>query len=237
MPVPLVYRKSGEKAVASYSYTDIAAGTGVVVFSGGISELSGAPVYRLSKNVYNCATTGVPATVKTDRRSTTTGWYGRGAQTSRVNETFDTLEFKLPQVVGGEMLITIPFGVYNKDTASGVEVYAIVTVSKVGADASVTQLAQGYSPYMTITNAGIKLTDSYVSVKLDIAETNFEVGSKIRVNYNFFGCMQIADGWVGITVAHDPRSEAIAESAADYRSAFTAGHTALEVFVPFKIDL
>ena len=47
MPVPQVYRKSGEGAIASYNYTDVADGTGVIVFYAIISQTSGSVDYHL----------------------------------------------------------------------------------------------------------------------------------------------------------------------------------------------
>ena len=55
MPIPVVYRKSSENVVASYDYTDLAEGTGVVQYYGCKSQVSGATVVFTKYNLVNFA--------------------------------------------------------------------------------------------------------------------------------------------------------------------------------------
>ena len=51
MPLPNQYAIPGEKSIASYNYTDIAEGTGTIVFYGGVWEDSTGNYYNLNKEI------------------------------------------------------------------------------------------------------------------------------------------------------------------------------------------
>lgn len=87
MPVPITYRKSGEQGIASYNYTDLAEGTGVVN-------------YYCVKSVSSEATTYMLTTLATPFP----GNSGKFVSSHAVN--FDLSPFNLPKVVKGTAIIT-----------------------------------------------------------------------------------------------------------------------------------
>lgn len=84
--VPQVYRKSNESSIASYNFTDIAEGTGIVLFNGLQTAVSGATLFYLSQNKVASnlvESTGNPA----------------------LNFPFTCIPFNLPKVVKGTSII------------------------------------------------------------------------------------------------------------------------------------
>jgi len=86
MPVPVTYRTGGEGAIASYNYTDISEGTGVVVLNGFSTEASGAGIeYKL----------------------TTTTPYSSYIETSGAPWVFNLSAFNLPKTIKGTAIVKL----------------------------------------------------------------------------------------------------------------------------------
>lgn len=99
MTIKSRYRGQQESSIATFNYTDIAEGTGTVVFYGSRINLSGANSYRMS------STKSWGDQPYTDR--TTDG-------TTTMN--FDSLPFNLPQIVNGTAFFQAGFGTPDDST-------------------------------------------------------------------------------------------------------------------------
>lgn len=81
MPIPKVYAKMGQNAIASYDYTDIAEGTGVIDFLGFTTVISGATLRHLgTKTVYSANIEPIFATATTYNFDLTTFNYPKIAK-------------------------------------------------------------------------------------------------------------------------------------------------------------
>ena len=88
MAVPVNYRKSSEAAIASYNYTDIAEGTGVVVLYGVETEDNTTKDYSLVLNSICSTEISTGVTIPT------------GAATKGLDLDFD-VKFNLPKILKG----------------------------------------------------------------------------------------------------------------------------------------
>ena len=96
MPIPTIYRKASEAAIASYSYTDIAEGTGVTQFWLYSSQNSVGLDYHINSNSCFSASTETVCT--------------------GVTIDFDLPPFNLPKNIKGTAIINL---CYRIDGASG----------------------------------------------------------------------------------------------------------------------
>jgi len=154
MPVPVVYSKSQEGAIASYNYTDIAEGTGVVVFQGFQTQISGA-------NALHIADTNIYSAGNSD--SSGTSW------------TFNTSAFNAPRTMKGTAYVRYST---NYTGASSEICDQKVSINHVDADNNVTELASAELP--RITSAGSGILNNFVA-PLTIPKTNFKKGESIRI--------------------------------------------------------
>ena len=116
MPIPVLYRKAGEAAVASYAYTDLASGLGYQIYYG-LKDSAGS--YRLVDN----------ADVYSDE-------VGEAISASGT-KTFDSSTFNLPKTVKGKVFVNVPTATPddagNSMSVSGsVFVYDGTTETRVG---------------------------------------------------------------------------------------------------------
>ena len=159
MPIPNVYRKSSEPSIASYSYTDIAEGTGVVKFYLFNSEDDSAKDYHLTSNVLFS-------------RDVTAQASGSGSPKQDID--FDLAAFNMPQTINGTGYATIAMG--GRSTA-GSSVYIIVRVRK--ESGGETTLVSIQSDTHTLPAASTQ--NWYFNVPLVIPQTHFKKGDILRI--------------------------------------------------------
>jgi len=103
MGVPIQYRKSGEEAIASYSFTDIITGLGYVDFYMSTTNDSGSNVYMLNTN-------------QNPTNSEYTSKEIPDGTSDSLDIDFDSSGFNYPRVIGGDAIILIPWTIqYSGD--------------------------------------------------------------------------------------------------------------------------
>lgn len=100
MPIPIVYRKSSEGVTANYNYTDIAEGTGIIVFFGYAENDSTGKTYHLNQQ----------ALFSYDIEYTATA-IAEGAAAKVIDLDFDLANFNLPKSIKGRAMFTVPLRV------------------------------------------------------------------------------------------------------------------------------
>ena len=157
MPVPIVYRRSGEQSIITFDYVDVAEGTGSIEFKGYQSEISGA-VYD-----YHLA--------RTDLHSHQI----EKAMADAEELQFDTTVFNLPQTIRGTA--TVRFSVYA-DGGGGDSFCIKVKIQKIDADNNVTDIGETDNSYRTGAAASI-----YNDVlPISCTQTLIKKGEKIRLS-------------------------------------------------------
>lgn len=156
MGVPITYRRSSEGALATYSYNDIAEGTGVLKLYGFNTEDSVSKKYTLSENaVYS-------SDIETG---------GTGAAGTSINVNFDLSPFNMPKTIGGTALVG--FAVYLGAVTTATFTAQII---KVAADATTTVL-------LSVTSKTCpQNTQQKILMKGAIAQTHFKRGETLRLN-------------------------------------------------------
>jgi len=225
------FRKSAEGGVTTYSFTDIAEGTGIIVFYGADTNDNGTRSYFLTTNA-----------VYSDKILT----YGNGTSgTEKVLDLdFDTPALNLPKNVKGTFRAAIPLIVGHETNANVTgEVYAVVKLRKVSGGVE-TEIASNTSSTDVIEDDGTDSDQGVVLVEIPITSvTHFKKGDKIRVTIEVWAKNQGASG-TKLGIFHDPKNRSAINddpnSPLYYPGASDAGDfitSVLEVHIPFVLDL
>jgi len=207
-----------EPQIASYSYTDIAEGTGVTVFYGVVSETSAGNGYHLTTdvNLYS-------SLIESDSAVTESESYVK-----LLDLDFDLSSFNLPKSIKGTAYVQS--SVYVDTSAGSGSGYIIAKVRKWDGTTE-TEIANAQSQTNTQGSGG---GTEMVLVPITIPETDFQSGETLRLTI---------EGWIKtdagaandahITVGHDPRNRDgtnITPSTDDVL-------TQLILYMPFKLNL
>ena len=152
MPLPTVYRKSAEPSIASYSYTDIAEGTGVQQFYLCSSEIVGTVNdYHLVENViYSDALTL--------------------AFNDGVSQDFDLTAFNMPKVIKGTGILQIA----HRQAGAGGTAWGSVVLKKYSGTTETT-IVGVISPTITAAVEGVW------NMPITIPQTHFKRGDILRL--------------------------------------------------------
>lgn len=124
MPIPAIYRTTGEGALANYDYTDLAEGTGVVKLYGFNVNVSGAISFILSKNdIYSY-------TVETVGNDTV---------------TFNLSAFNLPKTVKGTAFVR-----FSAIGPGSGDICYVVTIQKTSKGVTTTLGTSMQTPTLTV---------------------------------------------------------------------------------------
>lgn len=151
MPIPQIYRKSAEAAIASYDYTDIAAGIGVQTFYACQAVMSGETLYSLAadSSIYS------------------------GAISEKDNKITSDLDydvtFNLPRIIKGTIRVSVTQGVFGVGATDWV--YLTISLYKVSGGTP-TQIGTTERTIVT------KIDGSVILSKTCLLE--FETGGKIH---------------------------------------------------------
>lgn len=208
MPVPIVYRKSGEAVTLNFDWIDVAEGTGYVGFYGA-AIYSGANGFMMTTNSglsSNIAYTAIAA----------------GSTGLKFDQNFD-LSFNMPQVIKGDIISVIPIG---SGSSNDKEVVATIQIKKVDTEGTVSNIT-AVCTGAHVTEAGgtyIQPVSQMHAIKSTMPQTKFKKGETLRAQVRV---ETIKDA--SYTVGHDPggRSVVAATNLTDPRMRF---------FVPFQID-
>lgn len=156
------FLRSGEGSISSYSWTDLAEGTGIVDFKGARASIDATPandIYFLTEKV-------VPVSV---------GGSVIAAGTPSATEFNFDVTFNLPKVIKGKCLIAIP--VYIQSTGSVTPKITLFHYDGVTETTLVSQL--------TLESKGGTATPQEWACIMDIPQTTFKRGETFRVCFNF----------------------------------------------------
>lgn len=227
--LPINFAVPTENIIASYSYTDVAEGTGIQTFYGFAlnSGLSGAVSYALSEKVHY--TTHTDATTGANTAIVHTSGAVVVAEADPTNSfdlDFDLTAFNLPKVIKGTAVVQVPWGM-NYTPSGALSGALIVQLAKVS-DGTETVFASG-AVQRAINNSGTLYSLSTLRIPV-ATEQSFKKGDNLRMNV--IGRVLESGGNAQIGVAHDPMDRAGA-------TVYTASNLptrVLKINVPFKID-
>lgn len=212
-----------ESSIASYNWTDIAEGTGIVKFYGFVVEDSTGISYKLSTNPFYSGG-GIDA-VETEAIRTSEISF-----TKIIDLDFDLSPFNLPQTIKGTA--TINYMHFCDGTTGGGSIggesYIIfklkkndVEIASVQSDTFVIALAEG--------DVG-----EIKCVQITVPLTPFKKGDVLRITVEIWA-KRVEANAPYIVFGHDPQNRdgtKIKPSSDDPTSM-----TKFEVFIPFKLDL
>ena len=168
MPIPRIYRKTAE-AIASYNWTDIAEGTGVVTLYGTQTKISGSTTYKLVQDA-------LPSTIAAYKGDDTT-------------LTFDLTAFNTPKTVKGTAMFSVGVG---GDT--GVDNHVSVQIFHVrGATATAISSDLATSSH----DFGASSGEYLVLIPIPLTQTNFKEGDILRMVVKFINDAG-TDGEIGV---------------------------------------
>ena len=175
MPVPVTYRTGGEGAIASYNYTDVAEGTGVIAFQG-----------------FNVGTSGAIVSTKYILGTQTLYSYEvESAVTSTTAYPFNLSAFNLPKTVKGTA--TLRFSVqYNGNITENANFVAEIFKVSGGTPASM-----GSACTDSLTSGGSAIIKNIV-LRINLNETPFKKGDNLRITITPYLTQGTA------VLAHDP---------------------------------
>ncbi len=226
MPIPRVYRTTGETAIATYSYTDIAEGTGVAKMYGGSTKVSSEAATTFFLSSSQIASNTIASSAGVTRAS---GW-------NLVFEHDYDVKFNLPKNIKGKLRASLTAGKEANSTTNDVDVYVKLMVRKV--DSSGThEIADATSEVVYIATVAANTPKSRTfNVEVDIPTVqHFKKGDILRVTLMLYGDT-IGTETTNIGYGFDP---------ADRNDDQYAGTKIIEdvhttqfiVYVPFVIDL
>jgi hypothetical protein len=208
--VPINFAVPGEGAVASYSFTDLATGTGYTSFyfidcSNSIKMLTPTTFY--SKKGYTATPTNTAMDVD-----------------------FDLL-FNKKSVVAGDALIQIPVVLVNNSGGGGTitttakaEIFAVAVG---GAETSLGSISENLSASVAASD----YSNQFLIGKITVAEHAFVKGEKLRVTFT-----ATAMGSNLITmIGHDPKNRTSAFSAQPITTTWITSQSIINI--PFKVEL
>ena len=117
MGVSRTYRKSAERAIASYSFTDIVTGTGIVTFYPFVGRDNSAAIYRMDSTAQY-----------SELIEKTFGLTENDTPARYVNISWDTKKYNLAQTLRGTALFTLPTEINPRLSNQVWNSYWIVTV-------------------------------------------------------------------------------------------------------------
>ncbi len=225
MGVPRVYRKEGERSIITYNYTDIASGTGYIIFYGAEhQETTVSGGYLLTGKTF----------------SNTILSYGTAETTSFVevvDKDFDVL-FNTPSRVKGKIRVTLTLGSGSQNINSAAETYAIVKAVHIDAATNETPLGQAQTETMirTTTTAETAFSQT-VNVEIDIADIRrFKKGETLRITVGIWGKKTSTNAsYQGF--GHDPMDRNDTPTNPDFNMIEDDDTTIFAVHIPFLLDL
>jgi hypothetical protein len=200
-----------ESAIASYNYTDIAEGTGMVGFNccyATNSFLSTEELYSVNIETTNST--------------------GEADYTKIIDIDFNLSAFNMPKTIGGTGICMVCFAF--AETTPGTKNIKIIARVRKWDGTTETEIANGEEVY---TNApdGIYLAP----ILITIPETDFKKGEILRFTIEGWG-QDTSDGCVvRLTIAHDPKNRDGTYIVPSTDSPETT--TTLKFYCPFSLDL
>jgi len=217
--IPALFRKSAEGAVASYNYTDVDDGTGIVVYYGFNHHSDAADGYALTKTALY--SNDIYTAVTCDK----TGYEKEG------DYDFD-VEFNTPKRIKGKARFTYTIGAGSTAGNRRTESYTIVKVRKWDGTTE-TEIADAQSENVDGTTSTAREYKT-LNVEVNISTLqHFKKGDTLRITIELWGKSSDSNGQ--IVFAHDPKDRVTDLPGS---GSGTAPNTALfEAHIPYVLDL
>lgn len=220
MGVQRIYRNASESPIASYNYTDLAEGTGVVGLYGSNSSNASSSFALMSEAVY-------PATNYVEAVATT------GSFVKVIDVDFDTT-FNLPKRVKGNVFVTFLWGYGYPSLNNSGETYFILRVRKYDGTTE-TEIAEYTSETVVFGNN----TRSYQvrSVKIPVSTIqNFKKGDTFRLTVEVWG-KKTNSVQTNHYLFFDPKDRTTTTYVPAPASGVQPATSQMRVFVPFVLDI
>lgn len=233
MPVPTVYRTTGEQALASYDFIDIAEGTGIVNYFGLQASLSGARTNILSTNSalfsYGVQTSGAAVL--------------SGTYFKLIDKDFD-FQFNLPKIIKGNLIVSLTHAHACVSTSEASQHFINIRARKYDGttetDLAVNSGAVLLSPAGGSATEGGTIEYQTESIVVPISRQNFKKGETFRLTVEAWAKANAGTGQTQISrFAHDPQNR---DGEIEVFNTFVvgqsgAGTTKMNVLVPYIIDI
>ena len=206
-------------AIASYSYTDIAEGTGIVKFYGFTSENSAAVDYHLGTNPFYAG------------NSPELSWgSAHNTMTLEQDLDFDLTTFNMPQTIRGTATINCCIASYASGGYNGFT-YIIWRLRKYSGTTE-TEIASVQTP--TIVGGNAVTTNEIINVQLTIPLTPFKKGDILRLTALIYNYVDAGgNGFYALGVDPQNRDGTYITPSTDDPTSTTK----LELYIPFNLDL
>jgi len=220
MAMPTRFRTASQP-IASYDYTDIDEGTGVVVFYGFTHKEESTESFALSQRATYSYTI-----VHSKSVSTTDA-------TKAYDHDYDLSPFNTPKTIKGTARVMVTFGGQAKPDSAR-SIYFIAKLRKWDGTTE-TEIASAQSATESLTYESSPDTDSFMqNVEITIPRTHFASGETLRLTFELWstGGGPVHTNTIGY--AHDPKNR---EDTNSTKVIETSHSTIMEVHIPFLLDL
>ena len=219
--IPVQFRKSSEAAIASYSYTDLAEGTGVVTYQGFSTKEDTTTDYHLGITIVHSAD------IEKELGSSSGTSFTAGTEID-----FDLAQFNLPKSIEGTALIQIPTYCYTTSGGSGTFTGYIQVKLRKWDGSTETEIANTRTPDISCAAGGTN-NHKVNLMPLTIPKTHFKKGEILRISITGWSKWSAAlNGHIGMGC--DPLNR---DGTYIVPSVDTDMTTQFTNYIPFKIDL
>lgn len=212
--LPIGFPVPGESTIATYSYTDIADGTGVAEFYGFAVTTSASTTYGLSGNSMNANPTYTMAAAAAN-----------AVPQKTIEKDFSVI-FNTPRNLKGTIYLDIPVG-DNNNVLNNATYYVIATITKISGGVS---SAVGAAVQSENISSGAATTNRNRIVMPIVVSSiiHFKKGDTLNVNLQLWTNLPLAAGTLDVYLFHDPEATA---SLVDNVS------TEMILYIPFVLNI
>lgn len=226
MSLPQVYRNFGEGSIASYNYTDIAAGTGVVRLYGFAAHSSGAITYHLTDNAVLSGYGNITNDVTEESKSSADN--GDADFTKSSEFDFDLTAFNLPRILTGTAIVNYSIMAKETDASRAYGFFKFVLIKDSGGSETIIGSTES-----ELVDAGDSTYPDKKSgcVRISCTETHFKKDDILRLTVQAYMKHVSGGNNTFLHLPHSPQNrDTINFTASTYPSK-------LELYVPFRIDI
>jgi len=220
--IPKKFLKSGEGAVASYNWTDIAEGTGLVQFYGGASGLEGDRIYIMHQDPF----------YTTEKNG---GSSKSEATTSLlVDKTFSLEPFNSPRVLIGTAWVTFARTIGWQNNSGVVwEFWDVIDIINVTTDEVLTTFTS--EKFVTTgTGTGAQSKTEMRIHRFSISTSSLKKGEALGVRIRVYGKINTGTWNKNAYISYDPLNR---DDGSFTPSTNEDIESVLRIKIPFKIDL
>jgi hypothetical protein len=237
---PLMEKKSfikeGEPTIASYDWTDIADGTGVIEFyGGGIADNTPTFKFLFDSRVFR--TTGI---IEFATATGTSGFAtyasqsgGAASNIKLIDLTFQTKPLNIPRRIGGNCYFEIPAILVQRFADNSTSMYFKIKLYVSDGTTDVLLLER---QTRTISRSTEGSNAVNFVLEGDVADTNIKIGSFVKVVVEGYGTKG-ADNTIAVCMGHDPLSKERSFTINDVATKFEAGDSSFIIRLPFRIEI